>query len=211
MATSSAVAVPSSKIRSKYVLFVALGLMFLFVLWHNERFIVFHSHPDWTYYFPVRWWLLPHGLAGLTALLLGPFQLSSRFRQRHLRAHRIMGRFYLGGIAVAAPMSMYIASVHNSVGGRILTFTVAISWLLAAATALVSVLKGNIPLHRLWMVRSYAITTTFVTARVFGAIPALDHAPPGVGLSVTWSVIVATLVLTEFGLAWPSIFANKRL
>lgn len=42
MATSSAVAVPDSKIRSKYVLFVALGLMFLFVLWHNERFIVFH-------------------------------------------------------------------------------------------------------------------------------------------------------------------------
>jgi hypothetical protein len=92
----------------------------------------------------------------------------------------------------------------------ILTFTVAISWLLAAVTAFVSVLKGNIPLHRLWMVRSYAITTTFVTARVFGAIPAIEHAAPGVALSVTWSVIVVTLVLTEFGLAWPSIFANKR-
>ena len=106
MATSSAVAVQSPQVRYKYALLSALGLMFLFVLWHNERFIVDHSHPDWQYYFPVRWLLIPHGLAGLTALLIGPFQLSSRFRQRHLRVHRIMGRFYLGGVAVAAPMGM---------------------------------------------------------------------------------------------------------
>jgi len=210
MATSAATAIRRPQVRFKYVLFSALGLMFLFVLWHNERFIIDHSHPDWTYYFPVRWRLLPHGLAGLTALLIGPFQLSSRFRQRHLRAHRIMGRFYLGAIAVAALMGMYITAIHNSVPGRIFVFTLASCWLLAAATAFVSVLKGNIPLHRQWMIRSYAITTTFVSARVFGAIPAIDHAAPAVGLSVTWSVFVSTLILTEFGLAWHGIFTKSR-
>jgi len=114
MAASSTVPAYSSQGRFKHGLFFALGLMFLFVLWRDERFIIDHSHPAWAYFFPVRWWLLPHGLGGLTALLIGPFQFSSRLRQRHLRIHRIMGRFYLGAIAVSAPMGMYLTSIHNS-------------------------------------------------------------------------------------------------
>jgi uncharacterized membrane protein len=184
--------------------------MFLFVLWHNERFIVDHSHPDWKYYFPVRWWLIPHGLAGLTALLIGPLQLSSRFRQRHLRVHRILGRFYLGGVAVAAPMGMYIAAIHSTVAIRIFAFALASSWLLAAGTAFAAVRNGNIQLHRQWMVRSYALTSVFVTGRVLLAIPAIDRAGEAVSVPALWSLLVATLVLTELGLAWPGIFAKSR-
>jgi len=70
MATSSAVVARRPQSRFKYALFSILGLMFLFVLWNNERFIIDHSHPDWTYYLPVRYLLIPHGLGGLTALAL---------------------------------------------------------------------------------------------------------------------------------------------
>jgi uncharacterized membrane protein len=210
MAAPSTIAAYSPRSRFKYVLFSALGLMFLFVLWHNERFIVDHSHPDWTYYFPVRWLLIPHGLAGLTALLIGPFQLSSRFRQRHLRVHRIMGRFYLGGIAVAAPMGMYIASIHGGVGIRFFVFALASSWLLAGGTAFACVRNGNIPLHRQWMVRSYALTTIFVTGRVFLAIPAIERAGETISVATLWIVLVATLLFTDLGLAWRGIFTNNR-
>lgn len=210
MAASSAFAAHTPQRRFKYFLFSALGLMFLFVLWHNERFIVDHSHPDWTYYFPVRWLLIPHGLAGLTALLIGPFQLSSRFRQRHLRVHRIMGRFYLGGVAVAAPMGMYIASIHSSVALRFFVFALAGSWLLAAGTAFACVRNGNIQLHRQWMVRSYALTSIFVTGRVVLAIPAIERAGEAISVPTLWSVLVVTLVLTELGLAWRGIFTNNR-
>jgi uncharacterized membrane protein len=210
MATSSAVAVRSPQIRFKYVLLSALGLMFLFVLWHNERFIVDHSHPDWQYYFPVRWWLIPHGLGGLTALLIGPLQLSSRFRQRHLRVHRMLGRVYLGGIAVAAPMGMYIAAIHSSVPLRFFVFALASSWMLAAGTAFAAIRNGNIQMHRQWMVRSYALTSIFVTGRVLLAIPAIDRAGEAIGVPVLWLLLVATLVLTELGLAWRGICASSR-
>jgi uncharacterized membrane protein len=211
MAASSALAAHSPQGRRfKYVVFSALGLMFLFVLWHNERFIVDHAHPDWKYYFPVRWLLIPHGLAGLTALLIGPFQLSSRFRQRHLRVHRIMGRFYLGGIAVAAPMGMYIAAVHSTVALRFFVFTLATSWLLAAGTAFLCVRRGNIPLHRQWMVRSYALTSLFLTGRVVTAVPAIERAGEAISVPALWSLFVVTLVLTELGLAWRGIFTNRR-
>ncbi len=167
MAASRAVAIRRPLIPFKYILFFALGLMFLFVLWHNERFIIDHSQPAWAFFFPVRWWLLVHALAGLSALLIGPFQFSSRFRQRHLRIHRIMGRCYLGAIAISAPMGMYLTCIHNSPTIRFYVLTLGSAWLLTAGIAFVSVRNGNIPLHRQWMVRSYAITSVFVTNRVF--------------------------------------------
>jgi uncharacterized membrane protein len=49
----------------------------------------------------------------MIALLIGPFQFSSRFRQRHLRIHRIMGRVYLASVAVAAIFALYISAIHQ--------------------------------------------------------------------------------------------------
>ena len=210
MATSSAAAPSRTQSRIKYVLFPMLGAMFLFVLWNNERFILDHSHPDWAYYFPVRWLLIPHGLGGLTALLIGPWQLSSRFRQKHLRLHRIMGRFYLGGISLAAPMGMYIATVHDQVPLRVFAYVLALTWLLCAWTAFASVMNGNYQQHRQWMVRSYAVTTIFVTSRAILALPILERLGSAASLPVLWSLLVMTLVLTELGLSWRGVFTDRR-
>ena len=210
MATSSAVAVRRPQSRFKYVIFSILGLMFLFVLWNNERFIFDHSHPEWTYYFPVRYMLIPHGLGGLAALLIGPLQLSSRFRTKHVRIHRILGGFYIGGITLAATMGSYIATVHSSVPLRIFTYVTAITWLLCAWTALASVLKGNYQQHRQWMIRSYAVTTLFLTARVVLAVPIVQRLGAGASAQVLWTLLVLSLIFTEFGLAWRSIFGSRR-
>jgi len=211
MATSSAVAVRRPQSRFKYVIFSILGLMFLFVLWNNERFILDHSHPDWTYYFPVRYMLIPHGLGGLMALLIGPLQLSSRFRTKHVRIHRILGGFYIGGITLAATMGSYIATVHSSVPLRVFTYVTAITWLLCAWTALASVLKGNYQQHRQCMIRSYGVTTLFVTARVAFALPIIKRLGPSASAEILWTILVLTLIFTEFGLAWSSIFGRRRL
>ena len=210
MATSSAVAARRPQSRIKYILFPLLGLMFLFVLWHNERFIIDHSHPDWRYYFPVRWLLIPHGLGGLTALLIGPWQLSSRFRRKHVGVHRIMGGFYIGGITLAAPMAMYIATVHSSTALKVFTYVIASVWLLCAWTALASVLNGNYQQHRQWMVRSYAVTAIFVTARVVFALPVIERLGDAASAPVLWSLLVITLILTELGMAWRDVFSNNH-
>jgi hypothetical protein len=188
--------------RFKRFLFASLALMFAFVLWHNERFIFDHSHPDWQFYFPVRWWLLPHGFGGLIALIAGPFQFSSRFRQRHLRLHRIMGRCYLSGIGLAAAVAVYLALTHTTLAIRFFAITLAAAWLLTTSLAFVAVRKRNILLHRQWMVRSYALTTTFVTARVLTAIPAIGNGGEEIYVPAQWALLIATLVFTEVGLAW---------
>ena len=209
MGASSISAVNSPWRRLKQILFAALGLMFLFVLWHNERFIIDHSHPDWEFYFPVRWWLIPHGLAGLTALVVGPFQLSSRFRQRHLRVHRLMGRCYLVAIAIAVPVAVYMALTHTTLAIRFFAITLATAWLVTTGVAFAAVRNGNIQLHRQWMVRSYALTTTFVTARVLTAIPAIGDAGEAIYMPAQWSLLVATIVIAELGLAWRGAFVTR--
>jgi uncharacterized membrane protein len=55
-----------------------------------------------------KWILLPHGLAAACALILGPLQFSDRLRQRFAKMHRVLGRFYVGGALIGAPMGVYM-------------------------------------------------------------------------------------------------------
>lgn len=171
MASSSAVPVRSSQPRLRHVVFAVLLPMFLFVLWHDERFIIIHSDEKWAYYFPVRWLVLPHVLGGLIALLIGPFQFSSRFRQHHLSVHRIMGRVYLSSVAVSAVMALCVSSIHQPPQDRLWIFSLASTWLITGAMAFAAVRNSNIEVHRQWMARNYAFTSVFVTSRVLNAIP----------------------------------------
>lgn len=207
MASTSAVPVRSSRVRAKHVIFVVLGLMFLFVLWHDDRFIIDHSHRNWAYYFPVRWLILPHGLAGLTALLIGPFQLSSRFRQRHLQTHRIMGRIYLVSIVVAALFGIYLSATHQKqLQAQMWIFALAGAWLTTGLLAFVAVRNGNIEAHQQWVTRNYAFTCVFITARALGALPI----PSRYGDASAWILLLASLLFAEVCLSWQSTFTNRR-
>ncbi len=67
--------------------------MVAYVLRHNEHFLIDAKDPEWPHIQPFRWWLLPHGLMGACALLLGSMQFSERLRRRFTKFHRIVGRF----------------------------------------------------------------------------------------------------------------------
>jgi hypothetical protein len=106
----------------KHILFGVLGLLTLFVIYSNERFIVDHSDPLWAYYLPVHWLLVPHCLAGAICLCLGATQFSTRLRQRHARVHRALGRCYVIGVVVAATISLSIAMLRNELPLQIAVF-----------------------------------------------------------------------------------------
>ena len=206
MASSSAIPVRSSPIRLRHVTFAVLLPLFLFVLWHDERFIIIHSDEKWAYYFPVRWLFLPHVLGGLIALLIGPFQFSSRFRQQHLSVHRIMDRVYLSAVAVSAIMALYVSSIHRQLQDRLWVFSLAATWLITGGMAFAAVRNGNIEAHRQWMARNYAFTSVFITARVLNAVPI----PDSFGMATGWMLLLATLLFAEIGLSWQSILTNRR-
>lgn len=99
--------------RPKYLLFAFIGLMYVYVLFHNESFLINNADPEWSHIATFKWFLLPHGLAAGCALLLGPFQFSECLRRRFTRLHRVMGRFYVGGVLLGAPMGLYIQNFES--------------------------------------------------------------------------------------------------
>lgn len=194
---------PSAPPRAKYIAFTIVAVMFLYVLYHNERFLLDPAHPVWQHYEPFKWWLLPHGLAGLCTLVLGPMQFSNRLRARYLRLHRTTGVIYVTGALVLAPIGVIIQYLDEGQGAaRSFTIETMIqSGLLMITTALglYYAIRGNIWRHRQWMVRSYAIAITFLQIRVILGVFGLDHPPIDwhVLETVVWSNTAVALLVGD--------------
>src|SRR5260370_21733993 len=131
----------SSWFRTKYLLFAAIGLMLAYVIPHDESFLVHPKDPIWQHYEPFKWWLLPHGIAGACALLLGPMQFSDRLRARVRQLHRVAGRIYLACVFVEAPLGLYIQYFQERMGDP-RSFSIAAAadaalWLITTGIAMV--------------------------------------------------------------------------
>jgi uncharacterized membrane protein len=198
----------SGGLQPKHFLFVVLGLLTLFVIYNNERFIIDHSDPLWTYYLPVRWLLVPHGITGALALCLGASQFSTRLRQRHARLHRILGRCYVTAVALSAPVGIYITIMRNELPLRVAVITQATLWFLTTAVAFYCIRHRNFQQHRQWMIRSYAITLIFVTDRVLDAIPGLADLDTDASPNITWLCNVIAWVVPTFIISWQNIIRS---
>jgi uncharacterized membrane protein YraQ (UPF0718 family) len=106
-----------SWMRPKYLLLALIGLMVAYVLGHNECFLIDSRDPEWPHIQSFTWWLLPHGLTAACALFLGPMQFSDRLRQRFTKLHRVVGRFYVAGVFIAALLGFYIQYFEERIGG----------------------------------------------------------------------------------------------
>jgi hypothetical protein len=120
-----------------------------------------------------------------------------------------MGRCYVAGVAISVPPSVYLSLTHTTLAFSFLLLTLAGAWLLTTAVAFAAALQRKIQIHRQWMVRSYAVTTTFATTRVLTAIPAIGGAGEEVYVPAQWCLLVATMLLAELGLAWRSLFSGS--
>jgi uncharacterized membrane protein len=149
----------------KWLLFAVLAVLTLLAVVADEKFLIDPTDREWAHIAPFRWWLLPHGLAGVTALVLGPIQFSERLRRRYKGLHRVLGRVYIGAICIAAPLSIYIANHWNPPPLAVESWAQGGGWLLCALMALAFAMKRNIVLHRQWVARSYAFTFIFVAGR----------------------------------------------
>jgi uncharacterized membrane protein len=163
------------RLRPKYLLFGLVGLMMLTVI-YRDRVLVNPYAPIWEHYLYFKWWLLPHGVAGALALFLGPLQFSDKLRRQFLPWHRVIGRIYVCGVAVAAPVGIwieYIKFAHAIAPLRLLIATIGFGTLLVLTTGIGFFMarRRNIRVHRMWMTRSYAVAIVFLESRFVDQIP----------------------------------------
>jgi hypothetical protein len=152
---------------AKWGFFALMGLATLLVLWVDDRFWFDARDPHWKHISAVKWWLVPHGLFGVTALLTGAAQFSDTLRRARPKLHRWLGRTYLAAVSIAAPIGLLVGTGPTEpVTIHIEQWFQAGLWWLCAAIAFVCILNRQIQLHRAWMMRSYGFTLVFVTSRV---------------------------------------------
>jgi uncharacterized membrane protein len=192
-----------SWLRPKFLLFTFIGLMYAYVLWHNESFLINSADPEWPHIAPFKWILLPHGLAAACALFLGPFQFSERLRRRFTGLHRVMGRFYVAGCLIGAPIGVYIQNfetVHmynnDPVQFSLTIATVfdAAIWMFCTLMALAFILQRKVQLHRQWMTRSYACAIIFLEVRVIAGVFNIDDKFTEI---IVWSCVAAAVPLAD--------------
>ena len=192
--------------RGKYLVLTFVAVMFLYVLRHNESFLVNRADPVWSHYRLIWIWLLPHALAGACALVLAPLQFSDRLRQRNLKLHQVVGYIYVVSVLIAAPMGFATQFVHERLGATrsfsLAAATQATSWLATTIVALVLVRNGKIQQHRQWMTRSFSVCLIFLEVRFLEGVTGWDQLGPAVDETTVWILNVFAWMIADFLIQW---------
>jgi uncharacterized membrane protein len=195
--------------KTKHVFFAAFGLLTLLVFYLYETPFLDPQSPVWQHVEPVKWLLLFHGVAGSVALLLAPFQFSARLRRRSARAHRVLGRLYVAGAFVSAPLAVPVA-IRLGPPSLVMAATIqSCGWLLTTAIALYAVRRGDIRQHQEWMTRSYPFAMVFVVARAVLAVPAVRALGEPAFVSVVWSCIALACFVPSLVIGGRALFGRK--
>lgn len=155
--------------------------------------------------------LYAHIVGGAVALVAGPLQFWRGLRTRLPRLHRWTGRVYLAGVGVGGLAGLVIAP--SSPAGYVGLFgfgTLAVLWLLTAWRAYRAIRRGDVPSHRAWMIRNYALTYAAVTLRLW--LPLLLLTPLVLGQPWGFDTAFADAYAAVPFLSWlPNLVVAERL
>jgi uncharacterized membrane protein len=200
----------STRSTFKPILWLSLGLITLFVFITSEVLLLTDYPMYHAYRLQViadRHLLIPHTLAGIIALLIGPVNFSSRLRQRHLRLHRFLGRIYVVAVFIGSFTGIALAAGRPGLPG---TSMQAAAWMVCTSAAFITARNRQIAAHRHWMARSYAVTFTFVSSRVLNLWPRYwSHLGDVFSAVGVIAFTLASLLLVDLGLNWRELTTRR--
>ena len=164
-----------------------------------------YSHVDpatYTMFWTRRAWLWTHLAGGTLAICLGLVQFLTQWPRAFNRVHRWTGRGYLAGILIAATGATgLIATSPAPFAIRLAFAATAWAWLITALVGLLAIRRGQVQVHRRWMIRAYLVTLAPITFRLLIRTPGVMTlaAPPDVIAALLWVSWVLPLVGYEVG------------
>jgi uncharacterized membrane protein len=159
-------------------------------------------HPDMVRTFDAHRSLITlHVIGASVALLFGPFQFLSDLRALAPGLHRRLGYAYLSvGVGLGGACGLLLA--RYAFGGFVshLGFALLASlWLFTGFRALVAAKQKQFDLHRIWMIRNYALTFAAVTLRIYlGFFFAVGLEFTDFYPSLAWLCWVPNIILAEW-------------
>jgi uncharacterized membrane protein len=144
-------------------------------------------------------WFTVHATGAAVALLMLPLQLLLAGKKRQRVLHRIIGRIYVAGVMIGAGAGLLLApfSFGGSVAG--LGFaSLALAWLFCTWAGVLAARAGDRTAHRIWMIRSTALTLSALTLRLYLPLPELFGMTYRDGyMLIAWACWVPNLVLAN--------------
>lgn len=136
-----------------------------------------------------------HALLGALGLVAGVLQFNSRLRLRNILIHRTSGWIYLvavWGASISGIINAYYFEVPAL--ARLIFVAVGIWWFFSTSLAFWHIRHGAVLFHKIWMIRSYAISLFFITFPIW--VPTLQLiAPDGIAWPVGLMIAISGNVL----------------
>ncbi len=132
----------------------------------NTGFLAFKQqvvdNPYWMTFFYI------HIFSITLCLLAGLTQFSNRFLAENRNLHKLIGKIYVYNILIINVPACFVLGLFSNGGLIGITgFLVQdVLWAYFTFAAVFSIKKGNVNRHRMYMVFSYAVTTTAITFRI---------------------------------------------
>lgn len=150
-----------------------------------------------------------HIFGGMLCIATGPVQLFRPLRERYPALHRMLGRVYvLAVLGIAAPSGLYMAFYAN--GGMPAGFGfigMSVLWFYTTWKGVQTIRRGEVRKHREWMYRSFAMTFSAVTLRLWVPVLSLgtDLAPATIIVLTAWISWLVNLLVLE------GVFSIKKI
>jgi uncharacterized membrane protein len=113
-----------------------------------------------------------HVFSSILTLFAGFTQFNKRVLEKHKKWHRALGYIYvIDVLVITGPASLLMAFYAN--GGwlsRTGFIILAVLWLLFTSMALYKAIQKDFHAHRRFMIRSYALTLSAITLRIWKVI-----------------------------------------
>ena len=129
--------------------------------------------------------------------------------QRFSRFHRVVGRIYVAGVFLAAPLGFYIEYFQERMGGA-RSFTIAaavdaVLWMATTGIAMAFILKGRVHEHQQWMTRSFAVALVFLEGRVIGGVTGWENLGVHATETIVWACLAFSILSADLVLQWQKL------
>ena len=183
---------------------IVLSISFYFIYTNALHYFAYNSKEFGSYWPNFAPYLIIHIIAGIVALLLGPFQFIQAIRTKYPKIHRTIGKIYLSSVLIAALVSLYLSIDKVLIVEKSVTLGTGLAglgfaWLLTSGIAYWAARNKNFVQHREWMVRSYVVTTAFASFRLVYQVLVNDfHTDANsAGDLMAWACWALPLLITE--------------
>ena len=143
-----------------------------------------------------------HVYSAIFVLFAGFTQFNSKIQSGYKRVHRVLGYFYAAVVLLlAAPSGIFIGCFANGgIISKVSFVLLGILWFYFTIKAIILILKRDVINHKKYMWRSFALTCSAITLRLWKVILVyLFHpAPMDVYQIIAWLGWIPNLLLAEW-------------